>query len=87
VFVDRTLGKEIKEFYKLRNAIHIDGAIKNAIKYELSSSRRAFRRMWPFTKGIKGFLQTGKLPDDARPRELGAADGEPQTLNSVGSAL
>lgn len=67
-FVDRQIGEEIKLFYKLRNAIHFENAIKNAIKYELDSSLLAYRRMLPFTTGIKGFLANGALPDDARPK-------------------
>ena len=67
-FIDEALGIEIKEFYRLRNAIHIESAIKNDVKYEISSSMLAFRRMQPFTRGIKGFLLTGNLPDDARPK-------------------
>ena len=55
-FVDHTLGEEIKGFYKLRNAIHLESAIKNEVTYELPNSLLAYRRIYPFTKGIKGFL-------------------------------
>jgi hypothetical protein len=85
-FVDENLGNEIKDFYKLRNAIHIESAIKNDIKYELSSSQLAFRRMQPFTRGIKGFLQTGQLPDDARPRKLDEMPAQSEGGKESGSA-
>lgn len=68
-FIDARLGEEIKGFYKLRNAIHLESALKSQLQYELSSSKLAYLRMRPFTKGIKGFLTTGTLPDDARPGE------------------
>jgi hypothetical protein len=67
-FLDPTIGTEIKAFYKLRNAIHLESAIRNKTKYELDSSHLAFRRMKPFTVGIKAFLASGKLPDAARPK-------------------
>lgn len=65
-FLDFTLGEEIKQFYKLRNAIHLESAIKNQIIYEIDNSLLAYRRMQPFTRGIRGFLKTGVLPDDGR---------------------
>lgn len=65
-FLDRALGEEIKGFYKLRNAIHLESAIKHQVKYEIASSSLAFRRMQPFTLGIKGFLATGTLPDEGK---------------------
>lgn len=67
-FVDPELGAEIKEFYRLRNGIHIENALKNQIAYELEQSLLAYRRMLPFTKGIREFLLTGTLPDEARPK-------------------
>jgi len=66
-FIDHALGEEIKGFYKLRNAIHLESAIKNDVTYELTYSLLAYRRMYPFTIGIKGFLLNGRLPDEARP--------------------
>lgn len=65
-FVDAEIGEEIKSFYKLRNALHLESAIKNDIKYEIASSQLAFRRMLPFTRGVREFLATGTLPDSAR---------------------
>jgi hypothetical protein len=65
-FLDLGLGEEIKRFYKLRNAIHLENAIKYQIRYEIDSSSLAFRRMQPFTRGIKGFLATGILPEEGK---------------------
>jgi hypothetical protein len=65
-FIDKALGEDIKSFYKLRNAIHLESAIKNAINYELDSSQLAYRRMLPFTRGVRGYLQDGVLPLNAR---------------------
>jgi hypothetical protein len=67
-FVDEQIGQEIKEFYRLRNSIHLESAIRHATKYELDSSLLAYLRMQPFTRGIKGFLSDGSLPDEARPK-------------------
>lgn len=69
-FVDRNIGEEIKEFFRVRNGVHIENAVKNDINYELELSKLAYRRVLPFTVGIRGFLQTGALPDDARPAQL-----------------
>lgn len=85
-FVDRNLGEEIKDFYKLRNAIHIESAIKNQIKYEISSSQLAYLRMQPFTRGIKGFLQTGTLPDEARPRSPDVTSTSSEGIKDAGPA-
>jgi hypothetical protein len=65
-FVDKEIGEDIKLFYKLRNGIHLESAIKNQIKYEIDSSLLAYRRMKPFTEGIRGFLRDGKIPDTAK---------------------
>lgn len=65
-FLDVELGEEIKKFYKLRNAIHLESAIKNQVTYEIASSSLAFRRMQPFTQGIRGFLTTGVLPEEGK---------------------
>lgn len=64
-FIEKALGDEIKRFYKLRNAIHLEGAVKNQTKYELDQSKLAFRRMKPFTEGISGFLENGAIPESA----------------------
>lgn len=69
-FIDAQIAAEIKEFYKLRNAIHLQSAVKNNIKYEIENSLLAFRRLLPFTRGIKGFLKSGKLPANARPKPV-----------------
>lgn len=73
-FVDETIGEDIRMFYKLRNAIHLESAIKNAITYEIDSALLAYRRMLPFTRGIEAFLATGQLPDDARPKQKQTAN-------------
>jgi hypothetical protein len=69
-FVDADIGEEIKGFYKLRNAIHLESAVKNEIKYEIDSSLLAYRRMLPFTRGVRGFLADGVLPRNARRRQI-----------------
>jgi len=55
-FISAGIGDEIKVFYKLRNAIHIESAVKNGVQYELDQSLLAYRRMRPFIDGIKAFL-------------------------------
>lgn len=55
-FISDDLGKDICEFYRLRNAIHIENAIKKEIDYEIEQSALAYRRMRPFVDGIKEFL-------------------------------
>lgn len=67
-FVDEQIGTEIKEFYRLRNGIHIENALKNEIAYELEQSTLAYRRIRPFTTGVREFLRSGVLPDEARPK-------------------
>ncbi len=69
-FIDSQIADEIKEFYKLRNAIHLQSAVRNNIKYEINNSLLAYRRLLPFTRGIKGFLRSGKLPANARPKPI-----------------
>lgn len=71
-FLDNNIGQEIKEFYRLRNGIHLENAIKNDITYELEQSALAYRRIRPFTVGVREFLRTGSLPEDARPKNEGA---------------
>lgn len=65
-FLDANLANEIKQFYKLRNAIHLERAVKDSITYDLASSLLAYRRIRPFVRGISGFLANGILPDDAK---------------------
>jgi hypothetical protein len=75
-FVDPSLGEEIKEFFKTRNGVHIENAVKNEIEYEISQSQLAYWRIRPFTTGIRDFLTTGKLSEAARPkRNQKAEDG------------
>jgi hypothetical protein len=61
-FLHPTLGKEIGDFYKLRNAIHIETAVKRQVEYEMTQAQLAYRRMRPFIKGIRTFLETGAKP-------------------------
>jgi hypothetical protein len=65
-FIDLELGEEIKGFYKLRNAIHLESAVKNETKYELDNSLLAYRRLQPFTRGVRGFLRDGVLPEEGK---------------------
>ena len=37
-FVERALGEEIKGFYKLRNSIHIEAAVKNQARFEVDQA-------------------------------------------------
>lgn len=69
-FVDEQIGGEIKEFYRLRNGIHLENAVKNGIQYELDQSLLAYRRIKPFTIGVREFLRTGVLPEEARPEKV-----------------
>lgn len=57
-FIKKSLGEEIKEFYKLRNAIHIESAVKKEIEYEIGQAQLAYRRMKPFIDGVKKFLES-----------------------------
>ncbi|ARO22194.1 hypothetical protein CO659_22120 [Rhizobium sp. S9] len=77
-FVDQKLGEEIKEFYRLRNGIHIENALKNEINYELQQSLLAYRRIKPFTIGVREFLRSGTLPEEARPKSI--QESEPDDL-------
>ena len=52
-FLEKELAEEIKEFYSLRNALHLETAAKKSIKYELEQSRLAYLRMKPFVDKIK----------------------------------
>jgi len=47
---------EIKNFYTLRNSIHIEAAAKKNIEYEIEQSKLAYRRLRPFIDDIKKFL-------------------------------
>lgn len=72
-FVDASLGEEIKEFFKTRNGVYIENAVKNEIEYEITQSQLAFWRIKPFTRGIRDFLTSGELSDAARPKPSQAA--------------
>jgi hypothetical protein len=73
-FLDHELGHEIKEFYNLRNALHLETAVKRAIKYEIEQAQLAYWRMQPFIDGIKGYLRSGVLPDVAKIATKSAAN-------------
>lgn len=67
-FVKEDIAEDIKVFYKLRNAIHLETAVKKEIEYEIGQSLLAYRRMRPFIDGVKEFL--GSIKDEqARPAE------------------
>jgi hypothetical protein len=55
-FVRKTIGEDIKEFYRIRNAIHLETAVNKLIAYELSQSVLAYQRMKPFVDDIKMHL-------------------------------
>lgn len=56
-FLNRELADEVGEFYKLRNALHIETAAKKDVQYELDQARLAYLRMQPFIDNIKEFLK------------------------------
>jgi hypothetical protein len=74
-FLHEPLGEEIKAFYKLRNAIHLESAVKNEINYEIENSQLAYKRIFPFTCGLKGFLKTNRLPQNAKIKASAAIVG------------
>lgn len=84
-FLDGELGEEIKSLYKLRNAIHLESALKNDVQYELASSQLAFRRMLPFTRGLRAFLNNGKLPASARLKKTEVKDALTGNQNTPGA--
>ena len=55
-FVDNRYAPEIKEFYTLRNSIHLRTASKRQIQFQLDHSRRAYRRMEPFARCVRRYL-------------------------------
>jgi hypothetical protein len=61
-FLHVKLGEEIKEFYRLRNGMHLESAVKNNIEFEITQSTLAYRRMRPFIDGVKEFTKSGKKP-------------------------
>lgn len=65
-FLDVEIGQDIKRFYKLRNAIHLESAVKFETRYELADSQLAYLRMQPFVLGVREFLSSGVLPAEAR---------------------
>lgn len=83
-FVDRFLGEEIKEFFRIRNGVHIENAMKNNINYELNVSQLAFWRIKPFTRGIKEFLNKNSLPESAKPKKCFWQNVGMRKLNSDG---
>lgn len=55
-FLDKKYSDEIKNFYTLRNSIHIEAAAKKNIEYEIEQSKIAYKRLRPFIDDIKSFL-------------------------------
>ena len=72
------LAKFIKEKYSDLNIVINNAAIQlnyyfdkeqeveDKIKYEIANSQLAYRRILPFTRGLKGFLKDKKLPPGAK---------------------
>lgn len=56
-FVEEIYAEEIKQFYKLRNFVHIEKASKDQFEFEIEQSRLAYRRMEPFIDHLKGFFK------------------------------
>jgi len=54
--VEEGLGEEIKEIYVLRNAIHLETAMKRSVDYGLEHAQTAYRRMQPFLEGVRARL-------------------------------
>ncbi len=54
--LDETLGKDIKDIYTARNAIHIHAELKRGRLWEINLSRKAYRRMRPFRRQVWRYL-------------------------------
>lgn len=57
--LDAAYGDEIKDYFLLRNTIHIDNAIKkkvDGLEHTLDGAKKAYWRIEWFTKQIKEFL-------------------------------
>lgn len=50
-------GEEIKEFYKTRNSIHIETAVKLNTEYHIELTKTAYRRLRPFINSVKEYLK------------------------------
>jgi hypothetical protein len=57
-FINIKYAEEIKNFYKLRNLVHIEKASKSEIDFEIGQARLSYLRMEPFIKDIKEFIKT-----------------------------
>jgi len=55
-FLDVIYAAEIKNFYKIRNLVHIEKASQSEIDFEIEQAKLAYRRMEPFIDRIKSFL-------------------------------
>jgi hypothetical protein len=64
--IDEQLGEEIKEFYRLRNAVHLEASAKRGIDYEIEEAKLAYRRMRPFIDQIKEkiSLEAAEMPSN-----------------------
>ena len=60
--VRQSIGEEIKILYKLRNAIHIESAVKHNTAFELEQARIAYLRLQPFTLDVRKCLKVKPLP-------------------------
>jgi len=70
--LDEKLGEEIKDIYTLRNAIHLETALKRSVDYGLEQSQLAYRRMRPFLEGVRARL--AREPQPGMPAEIPPAD-------------
>lgn len=55
--IEKEYGEDIKEFYKFRNSIHIETAVKRNTEYHIELSKKAYRRMRPFIDEIKEYIK------------------------------
>ncbi|WP_026915929.1 hypothetical protein [Christiangramia portivictoriae] len=59
--INEKLGEELKDIYRLRNAIHLHAEIKKGIEYEMEMSTIAYRRMKVFKEQIEVGLEQHEI--------------------------
>ena len=64
--LEETYVDDIKEFYKARNSIHIETAVKENTEYHIELAKKAYRRMRPFIDQIKEFLASHTEDDSVQ---------------------
>ena len=52
-FISARYADELKNFYRLRNGIHIESAAKRQLEYQLEQAKLAYRRINPFLAEIR----------------------------------